>query len=61
MENLFERVIDHTTDQKKEAVNLDDITDPYERIEKEFPFYRVRINIFMETLKALGKEEMISV
>jgi hypothetical protein len=40
---------------------LDNITDPYERISKEYPFYRVRINIFEDTLKSLGKEEFIQI
>ena len=61
MENLFAKVKDHTTTEKKEAVVLSDISDPYERFEKEYPFYRVRINIFNETLRSLGNEDFIKV
>ena len=60
MENLFQKVIDHTSDEKQPAVTLDNISDPYERISKEFPFYRVRINIFQETMISLGKEDFMT-
>ena len=34
---------------------------PYERMEKEYPFYKIRVNIFNQNLRKNGKDNFITV
>ena len=40
------------------AINLSKISDPLEKFEKSFPFYRMHIMKFLEKVNSFGKDHL---